>query len=87
MTAGDDFQIVWSLPEIEHRISNKVSGLQIGALAWGLGLEPRFSDSKSDVLPIRRPPKAKRPSESMPTGARIQKADHAMPSTMWRRAT
>jgi hypothetical protein len=25
------------------------------AMAWGLGLEPRFSDSKSDVLPIRRP--------------------------------
>ena len=25
-------------------------------MAWGLGLEPRFSDSKSDVLPIRRPP-------------------------------
>jgi hypothetical protein len=25
-------------------------------VAWGLGLEPRFSDSKSDVLPIRRPP-------------------------------
>jgi hypothetical protein len=29
-------------------------------LAWGLGLEPRFSDSKSDVLPIRRPPKHNR---------------------------
>ena len=25
-------------------------------MVWGLGLEPRFSDSKSDVLPIRRPP-------------------------------
>src|SRR5215510_6190146 len=25
-------------------------------MAWGLGLEPRFSDSKSDVLPIRQPP-------------------------------
>jgi hypothetical protein len=28
-------------------------------MAWGLGLEPRFSDSKSDVLPIRRPPNTK----------------------------
>src|SRR5215831_15880774 len=29
-------------------------------MAWGLGLEPRFSDSKSDVLPIRRPPNTER---------------------------
>jgi hypothetical protein len=49
-------------------------------MAWGLGLEPRFSDSKSDVLPIRRPPKAKRLSRSMPTGALIQKADYTLPS-------
>jgi hypothetical protein len=29
-------------------------------MAWGLGLEPRFSDPKSDVLPIRRPPNISR---------------------------
>ena len=26
-------------------------------MAWGLGLEPRFPDPKSGVLPVRRPPK------------------------------
>src|SRR5215470_5410096 len=34
--------------------------LSVFQLAWGLGLEPRFSDSKSDVLPIRRPPNTER---------------------------
>jgi hypothetical protein len=29
-------------------------------MAWGLGLELRFSDSKSDVLPVRRPPNTQR---------------------------
>src|SRR5262245_28454662 len=45
-------------------------------MARGPGVEPGFSDPKSDVLPIRRSPKSERPSRSMPTGALIQKADH-----------
>ena len=34
--------------------------VKVFQMAWGLGLEPRFSDSKSDVLPIRRPPNKER---------------------------
>src|SRR5262245_1536107 len=42
----------WTLGvRLEHKESK--GGFR---MAWGLGLEPRFSDSKSDVLPIRRPP-------------------------------
>ena len=35
---------------------NPRAAAQTVQMAWGLGLEPRFSDPKSDVLPIRRPP-------------------------------
>ena len=51
-------------------------------MAWGPGIEPGFSDSESDVLPVRRSPNAKSPSSFMPTGALIQKADQGLPSYM-----
>jgi hypothetical protein len=38
-------------------------------MAWGPGVEPGFSDSESDVLPIRRSPKNKSPGRSTYRGS------------------
>lgn len=46
-------------------------------MAWGPGFEPGLSDPKSDVLPIRRPPKTKNPEGFCLPGLDSRRQTHA----------